>query len=410
VTAGGPGSAGSPGSGSAGSGPGPGSGSGSGGLAARLRVARGDFRLDLDLDVAPGEVVALLGPNGAGKSTVLGALAGLVPADGSDVVLDGQVLDGQVLGGRVLGATGPADATRASSAPRASVPARDRPVGTVFQDHRLFPHLTALENVAFGLRARGVPAAEARARAHVELERVGLGDLARRRPGELSGGQSQRVAVARALAPGPRLLLLDEPLAALDATARVELRAALAELLGAVAGPTVLVTHDPVDAVALAQRVVVVEHGRAVQQGRPAAVLLDPHSPYAASLTGATVWTPERVHLAAGGLEALLPGGGTVRSTRERATEGPSRVAFPAEAVTLRPPGHDPSGGAGPAPLPARVLRVEQRLSRLAVTVVTDAGGLTTTAEVPLEAVGAPSWRPGAAVVVQVDPSRVTLA
>jgi molybdate transport system ATP-binding protein len=390
------------------------------GLSARLRVARGAFRLALDLDVAPGEVVALLGPNGAGKATVLAALAGLLPADGSEVVLDGRPLEGGAPAGgpaaRRLPAQGPA---AQGPAPR-TVPARDRDVGTVFQDYRLFPHLTALENVAFGLRARGVPAARARARARDELARVGLADEAGRRPGELSGGQSQRVAVARALAADPRLLLLDEPLAALDAGARAELRAALAELLHGVAVPTVLVTHDPVDAVALARRLVVLERGAAVQHGRPTAVLLDPHTPYVASLTGATVWAPEAVHEGPGTLTAELPGGLRLTSTRPRASAGPPRVAFPAEALTLSAPDRGaagrvsalsdlPAGGAVPAALAARVVRTEQRLSRLAVLVATDRGGHLATAEVPLGDADPAVLRAGAPVTVTVDPGLVTI-
>ncbi|MBP1242619.1 molybdate transport system ATP-binding protein [Frigoribacterium sp. PvP120] len=390
------------------------------GLSARLRVARGAFRLALDLDVAPGEVVALLGPNGAGKSTVLAALAGLLPADGSEVVLDGRALEGGASAG------GPAAQRPATQGPAAqrpalrTVPARDRDVGTVFQDYRLFPHLTALENVAFGLRARGVPATGARARARDELARVGLADEAGRRPGELSGGQSQRVAVARALAADPRLLLLDEPLAALDAGARAELRAALAELLHGVAVPTVLVTHDPVDAVALARRVVVLERGAAVQHGRPTAALLDPHTPYVASLTGATVWAPEAVHEGPGTLTAELPGGLRLTSTRPRASAGPPRVAFPAEALTLSAPDRGaagrvsalsdlPAGGAVPAALAARVVRTEQRLSRLAVLVATDRGGHLATAEVPLGDADPAVLRAGAPVTVTVDPGLVTI-
>jgi molybdate transport system ATP-binding protein len=380
------------------------------GLSARLRVARGAFRLALDLDVAPGEVLALLGPNGAGKSTVLAALAGLLPADGSEVVLDGRALEGGAPAGGPA-AQGPAPRT---------VPARDRDVGTVFQDYRLFPHLTALENVAFGLRARGVPATRARARARDELARVGLADEAGRRPGELSGGQSQRVAVARALAADPRLLLLDEPLAALDAGARAELRAALAELLHGVAVPTVLVTHDPVDAVALAHRVVVLERGAAVQHGRPTAVLLDPHTPYVASLTGATVWALEAVHEGPGTLTAELSGGLRLTSTRPRASAGPPRVAFPAEALTLSAPDRGaagrvsalsdlPAGGAVPAALAARVVRTEQRLSRLAVLVATDRGGHLATAEVPLGDADPAVLRAGAPVTVTVDPGLVTI-
>jgi molybdate transport system ATP-binding protein len=402
------------------------------GLGARLRVTRGTFALELDLDVAPGEVVALLGPNGAGKSTALGALAGLLPADGSQVVVDGRLLDGRPLDerplegrpldGRPLGGRA-LDEPAGGGGTVAHVPARDRRVGTVFQDHRLFPHLTALENVAFGPRSRGVPAHAARSRALDELRRVGLAELAGRRPAELSGGQSQRVAVARALAADPRLLLLDEPLAALDAEQRPAVRAALAEVLQEVRLATLLVTHDPVDAVALADRVVVLEGGVVVQRGTPAEVLTDPHTAYVASLTGATVWTPTETSATAQGARAVLPGGLVVTSTRPLA-DGPTRVSVPVEGVALvepaqrvqparsaRPARSDgPAGGAAPVPVPARVVRVEQRLSRLAVTVVTEQGALSATAELPLAVVDGAWLRRGARVGLLLDPARVTIA
>jgi molybdate transport system ATP-binding protein len=395
-----------------------------GGLSARLRVTRGSFALELDLDVAPGEVVALLGPNGAGKSSALGALAGLLPADESRVVVDGHVLDGHGL-----------DGPGADDGPVVRVPARDRRVGTVFQDHRLFPHLTALENVAFGPRSRGVRARAARELALVELRRVGLASLAGRRPSELSGGQSQRVAVARALAADPRLLLLDEPLAALDAEQRPAVRTALADVLQEVRVATLLVTHDPVDAVALADRVVVLEGGVVVQRGTPTEVLTDPHTSYVASLTGATVWTPTASSATGCGARALLPGGLTVSSTRPLA-DGPARVSLPVEAVTLVGPGElgdqtgnagragqsgqsgqawddgpgEPVGGAAPVPIPARVVSVEQRLSRLAVTVVTDQGSLSAVAELPLATADGARLRRGDRVGLLLDPGRVTIA
>ena len=457
---GGPASGGSAGGASAGgSAGGASAGGGSAGLVARLRLVRGGFALDLDLEVARGEVVALLGPNGAGKSTVLSALAGLLPAGSSTVVLDGEVLDSSaetapdgVRAGRPAG--GPAGGPAGRRV--VHVPARSRRVGTVFQDYRLFPHLSALENVAFGLRARGVPTTDARSRARAELARVGLAEHAGRTPGALSGGQAQRVAVARALAPDPRLLLLDEPLAALDAESRVLLRSALGDVLREVSAATVLVTHDPVDAVALADRVVVLEDGDEVQRGTPTAVLTDPHTPYVASLTGATLWRPTWARgdggvgvggggvggggLDGGGLDggglgggglgssAGLPGGLVVRSALP-AAPGPSRVSFPVEAVSLvdlhgrplasslapsapRPAASTamPSGGAFPSPVPAHVVRVEQRLSRLAVTVVTDEGALSATAELPLATADVARLRRGARVGLQLDPARVTIA
>ncbi|MFL5881759.1 MAG: ABC transporter ATP-binding protein, partial [Actinomycetota bacterium] len=173
-------------------------------LEARLALTLGRLRLEAELAVATGELVVLLGPNGAGKTTLLRALAGLVALERGRVVLDDQVLDDVAAG--------------------THLPTERRPVGFVFQDYLLFPHLSALENVAFGLRARGLGRAEARRRAAAWLDRVGLAAHAGARPRALSGGQAQRVALARAMVCEPRLLLLDEPLAALDAATRAEVR------------------------------------------------------------------------------------------------------------------------------------------------------------------------------------------
>jgi len=151
-----------------------------------------------------------------------------------------------------------------------------RPIGFVFQDYLLFPHLSVRENVAFGPRARGAEKSAASARARHWLERVGLVEYAGARPGSLSGGQAQRVALARALAGDPRLLLLDEPLAALDAGTRMEVRSDLRHYLHDYTGTTVLVTHDPLDAMVLADRLVVVEGGQVVQEGTPAQVARAP--------------------------------------------------------------------------------------------------------------------------------------
>lgn len=219
------------------------------GLEAHLRVVRDRFDLDVRLVVPPGTVVALLGPNGAGKTTVLRALAGLQALSGGSVRLQGEVLE---------------DPSRGRF-----VPPEGRNLGFVFQDRLLFAHLTVLENVAFGPRARGVDRRTARRLAHDWLERVGLGDLGHVRPGELSGGQAQRVALVRALATDPALLLLDEPMAALDASTRDDVRAQLRRHLAGFGGSAVLVTHDPVDAAVLSDRVVVIEGGRVVQEAEP---------------------------------------------------------------------------------------------------------------------------------------------
>ena len=235
-------------------------------LDADVEVAVGEFEERLHLEVGDGEVVAVLGPNGSGKSTLLRTLAGLRPLSGGRIVLDGTVLDDP--GAGVL------------------VPPEHRPCGMVFQDYLLFPHLTAVANVAFGLRTKGMSRADARRLALQWLERTGVADHADARPGRLSGGQQQRVALARALASEPSLLLLDEPMAALDVGARGTVRHLLREHLGPFEGACVLVTHDPLDAAAIADRLVIVEDGRIVQQGTLAEVTARPRTPYIAELMG----------------------------------------------------------------------------------------------------------------------------
>lgn len=235
-------------------------------LDARLRVTRGRFVLDAALTAPAGGIAALVGPNGAGKSTVLRALAGLTRLEAGHVRL----------GERVL-----ADAAR-----RVHVAPQTRDVGMVFQDYRLFPRMSVLANVAFGLRARGVSRREAHERARDWLDRVGLTAQADVRPETLSGGQAQRVALARALAFEPALLLLDEPFAALDAEARLSLRDDLATHLAGFPGATLLVTHDPGDAIALADRMVVLEDGRVTQTGTTDEVINRPRSAFVARLAG----------------------------------------------------------------------------------------------------------------------------
>ncbi|MCW2529491.1 MAG: transporter related protein [Pseudonocardiales bacterium] len=233
-------------------------------LQARIQLSRGPFTLDVDLTVPAGQIVSILGPNGAGKSTLLAVLAGLLPIREGRVQLDEQVLDD----------------------PAASIFRRPerRPIGVVFQDYRLFPHQSVLENVAFGARARGVSKSIARTRAREWLEKLDLSQFADRRPGALSGGQAQRVALARALATEPAMLLLDEPLAALDARSRREVQRTLATYLREFAGPVLMVTHDPVDALLLADRLVVVEDGRIRQDASPETVSTRPASAYVAQL------------------------------------------------------------------------------------------------------------------------------
>ena len=200
----------------------------------------------------------------------------------------------------------------------------------VFQDHRLFPHLRVLDNVAFGLRARGADRGSARAAAADWLERLGLADLLRRRPSELSGGQAQRVALARALAGSPDALLLDEPMAALDVATRAQVQAELRRHLRDYSGATLLVTHDPIEALLLAGRIVVLEGGRVVQQGTPAEVTTRPATDYVARLVG--------VNLYAGVVEAGRTGrsSGSTTAAARRHHRRPGRAARAGRRSALR--------------------------------------------------------------------------
>jgi molybdate transport system ATP-binding protein len=239
-------------------------------LRADIALQMGTLAIDVGFAVEDKRVLALVGPNAAGKTTLLRALAGLAPLTRGRVVLDGEVLDDTATGVRVL--------------------TEKRPIGVVFQDYRLFPHLSALDNIAFGLRSRGTPRAVAGQRAADWLKRVGLGGCAQLRPKALSGGQAQRIALARALVTDPRLLLLDEPLAALDAGSRAELRHELQRHLAGFSGTCVLVTHDLIEAVTLADELVVIEAGRVTQAGSPEEVSLHPRSRYVADLVGVNLY------------------------------------------------------------------------------------------------------------------------
>jgi molybdate transport system permease protein len=273
------------------------------GLQAAVAVRHGAFELDVAVTADPGEVLAVVGPNGAGKSTLLRALAGLQSCEGR-TVLDGD------------------DITECA-------PER-RPVGWVPQRGALFPHLSVLDNVAFGIgRRRGRRAAQD------WLDRLGIGALAQRRPAQLSGGQAQKVAVARALARRPRLLLLDEPLSALDTAARGDVRRMLREHLRDYDGVTLLVTHDPVDAATLAGRLVAVEGGRVVQDDTVAVVARAPRAPWLAQLLGANAC---RGRSRDGGVD--VEGGGRLvaagEATNGARTDGAEALAvFAPQAVAL---------------------------------------------------------------------------
>ena len=346
------------------------------GLDAQLSVRLGDLRLEVALAVVPGETVAVVGPNGAGKTTMLRALAGLQPLTAGRITLDGRVLDDTTTG--------------------TATPAEDRNAGVVFQDYLLFPHLSVLDNVAFGLRSRGLRRAEANRRAEDWLDRVGLGGAALRRPSHLSGGQAQRVALARALAVEPALLLLDEPLAALDASVRGETRRELARHLRDHAGVRVVVTHDPLDAAALADRLLVLEGGRVVQQGSLAELTEGPRSAYVADLVG--------VNLLAGRATAGQVDVGPLVLTTADPVDGDVLLTIPPRIVTLFP--NRPEGTARNV-WPGRVEHLEHRGDRTRVRV---GGPVTIVAEVTGAAVAELSLGEGTPVWVAVKATEIQVS
>ena len=236
-------------------------------LSVDITVERRD--IDVHVTVHEGETLALLGPNGAGKSTILAAVVGLIRPDTGVVRLGERVLS---------------DAGDATGSTRTWVPTHTRGIALLAQEARLFPHLSALDNVAFGPRSTGTPRREAAQRAAAWLAEVGMAAYATRRPHELSGGQAQKVAIARALAAEPAVLLIDEPLSALD----VEVAPDVRDLLRRVTDErtTVLVTHDVLDAALLADRVAVIHGGRVVEEGETSRVLSRPTSDFGARFAG----------------------------------------------------------------------------------------------------------------------------
>ncbi len=339
-------------------------------LSASVKLRLGSLDLDASLDVAPAEIVALLGPNGAGKSTLLRCLAGLTPIDAGRIAVDEIVVD---------------DPT----ADKFVAPA-DRSVGFVFQDFALFEQMTVLENVAFGLRARGSPKTTARRSARHWIDRFELGDYADQRPQTLSGGQAQRVALARGLAIQPRLLLLDEPLAALDAATRSSVRRDLRTHLDSFAGMTILVTHDPVDAYALADRLAILDHGRIVQSGTLAEVTARPRSRYVADLVG--------VNLVSGAIvDGVLTTAAGGRVVIADALSGPSLAMIRPHSISLvRQP---PDGWSARNVWRGSIADVDRLGDRVRVGFI---GELRLTAEITVAAFEALQLRPGDEIYASV--------
>lgn len=350
-----------------------------GGLDARVVAVRGTFRLDVDLRVAPGQVVALLGPNGAGKSSVLRALAGLTPLRSGHVRVAGESWDAPDAGVRL--------------------PAPRRRLGVVFQDTLLFPHLSARDNVAYGLRcgASGQRLRTARTQAQAWLERSGLGELAEQRPGHLSGGERQRVAILRALATQPALMLLDEPLSALDAAASMRLRSFLRTHLSGFGGVSVLVTHDAIDALVLADTVVVLEAGRVSQRGTPAEVASRPRSAHVAALLGLNLVRGE-----ADGRRVRTGGGAEVVTATAHGPVGPAFATFAPRAVTVTP---EPPYGSARNAWPGRVVGIAPHGDALRLQV---AGPVPLLADITPQALAELSLGEGSAIwcsvkAVEVD-------
>jgi len=348
---------------------------------AAVRVAIGAFTLEAELQVGDGEMLAVLGPNGAGKTTLLRALAGLLPIDGGHICVGESVVDDPVA--------------------HVFIPPEHRSIGVVFQDYLLFAHMSARDNVAFGLREHGLGRSEARARADALIEAVGLTDRSTARPRALSGGQAQRVALARALATEPRLLLLDEPLAALDVQTRADTRRQMREILGRFQGARILVTHDPVDALALADRILILEHGAVVQVGTPDEITTRPRSQYVADLVGVNLLRGR-----ATGEGNRVQVGDMLLTTADRHV-GNVVVIIPPTAVVLHP--HRPDGSARNA-WPGTVAGLEHLGTRRRVRVqVSD--GVAVVAEVTPAAVselglvdGGPVWLAVKATELEVFP------
>jgi iron(III) transport system ATP-binding protein len=231
-----------------------------------LRLGDNEILKGVSLTVVPGQVVALLGPSGSGKTTLLRAVAGLeVPHGGSIAIGDNVFYD---------------------AARKIELPAEKRGLGLVFQSYALWPHRTVFDNVAYGLKLRGTPAAEIKTRVEKTLRQIGLGDLATRYPHQLSGGQQQRVAIARALVYEPPVILLDEPLSNLDAKLREESRAWLRTLIVTLGLSAIHVTHDQVEAMAIADRIVLLDAGTIAQEGRPTTLYNEPATLFAAEFMG----------------------------------------------------------------------------------------------------------------------------
>ena len=304
-------------------------------LEARLECRVGAFDLALAIEVPAGETLVLVGESRSGKSTLLRLLAGLRQPGSGRVALNNEVWFDSTTG--------------------IQVPPQERMVGWVPQDYALLPHLSVFENVAFGLRARGGRSPEVRTRTRETLERLGILDLAERRPSQLSGGQQQRVALARALVSEPALLLLDEPLAALDLQTRGIVRAELRAILATLSCVTVLVTHSPLEAVVFGRRIAVIESGRIVQEGTPETLLRQPRSPYVAAFMGLNLFQGRSQAPGSRGVTRVLTPDGSIVTSGVEGEQDLFLVVSPREITLFR---EEPPAGSAQNVYRGRVLEL----------------------------------------------------
>ncbi len=374
-------------------------------------AARG---LDLELTVEPGEHVAILGPNGAGKSTILGLVAGLLRADEGRAELDGRVLFHRKSAERALQVAEAADSRLGKSADRGTtrarsadfrggvwVPPHARGVTLLAQDPLLFPHLSVLDNVAFAPRASGLSRSAAREVAERFLAEVDASEFAGRKPAQLSGGQAQRVAIARALAARPALILLDEPMAALDVAAAPMLRRVLRRVL--TDRSALIVTHDVLDAVLLADRVLVVDGGRIVEQGRTEQVIAHPRTPFTAGIAGLNLISG--VVTSATGLDDQHGVEVTGSPTEALELGGSALAVFSPKVVAVHA---DRPHGSPRNTFEVTITELEPRDAQVRVRAV-DASGGTLLADVTAGAVGELDLHPGEVVFFAVKATAVTV-
>jgi molybdate transport system ATP-binding protein len=348
-------------------------------ISARVDVTVDEFHLRADLDLQEG-TVALLGPNGSGKSTLVRALAGLLDVPKGEIVVDGRPWLQQPGG--------------------IDIPPQERSIGVVFQDLALFPNMSVADNVAYGLRSRGASRSDSTREAIGWLDRFDAGHLAGRRARTLSGGEAQKVALTRALILEPDLLLLDEPLSSLDVENREEARHFLASVLRDVEGVKVIVTHDPVEAFALADSLAIMEVGRVLQVGSPAEISLRPRSRYAAKVAGVNLLRGRLI--VRDGLNFVRVDGAELSVVSEGIRPGDDVFAtFPANAVTLAA---ERSSGSARNTFRASVVRVEVGDGRTRIALE---GPVPVTAELTVRSVEELAVRPGAEFWVAIKATEI---